>query len=182
MSGLKTSENRKKKYEVNLDSDKKFMEGRISYSDFLKNQEKYGSEETGSTTENVEPKERSQKYKAWQIENNALLDEFAAYDKGGRYQTQEQHDSYYKRLQTQVGKALNMRKSDAYYNDEIDETVDKLSKAIQSNSRGRDYYKKWDNEESYLQSKKEEEAEYQKYLKTMQEQEEAAKRAEEYKK
>lgn len=182
MSGLKTSENRKKKYEVNLDSDKKFMEGRISYSDFLKNQEKYGSEETGSTTENVEPKERSQKYKAWQIENNALLDEFAAYDKGGRYQTQEQHDNYYKRLQTQVGKALNMRKSDAYYNDEIDETVDKLSKAIQSNSRGRDYYKKWDDEESYLQSKKEEEAEYQKYLKTMQEQEEAAKRAEEYKK
>ena len=142
MSELRTIENRKKKHEEYKDSDEKFMEGRISYSEFLKNQEKYGSGDTeiaGSTINEVEPKERSQKYRAWQQENNTLLNEFTVYNSGGKYQTQEQHDDYYKKLEKQIGKAVTMRKSDAYYSDEIDEAVDQLSSAIQSNMKGRDY-------------------------------------------
>ena len=183
-NNLEVIRNRRKKHEENPNADQEFREGRISYSDFLKNQEKYGSGDpgiTGSTTDEVEPKERSQKYWAWQQENNALLDEFNEYEGTGRYQTQKQHDAYYKRLKTQLGKAVTMRKSDAYYNDEIDEAVDQLSKAIQSNTKGREYYKKWDDEESYQQDKKQKEEEYQNYLQKMKEQEEAAKRAEEYK-
>jgi hypothetical protein len=183
-NNLEVIRNRRKKHEENSNADQEFREGRISYSDFLKNQEKYGSGDpgiTGSTTDEVEPKERSQKYWAWQQENNALLDEFNEYEGTGRYQTQKQHDDYYKRLKTQLGKAVTMRKSDAYYNDEIDEAVDQLSKAIQSNTKGREYYKKWDDEESYQQDKKQKEEEYQSYLQKMKEQEEAAKRAEEYK-
>ncbi len=183
-NNLEVIRNRRKKHEENPNADQEFREGRISYSDFLKNQEKYGSGDpgiTGSTTDEVEPKERSQKYWAWQQENNALLDEFNEYEGTGRYQTQKQHDTYYKRLKTQLGKAVTMRKSDAYYNDEIDEAVDQLSKAIQSNTKGREYYKKWDDEESYQQDKKQKEEEYQSYLQKMKEQEEAAKRAEEYK-
>ena len=183
-NNLEVIRNRRKKHEENPNADQEFREGRISYSDFLKNQEKYGSGDTGitgSTTDEVEPKERSQKYWAWQQENNALLDEFNEYEGTGRYQTQKQHDDYYKRLKTQLGKAVTMRKSDAYYNDEIDEAVDQLSKAIQSNTKGREYYKKWDDEESYQQDKKQKEEEYQNYLQKMKEQEEAAKRAEEYK-
>lgn len=183
-NNLEVIRNRRKKHEENPNADQEFREGRISYSDFLKNQEKYGSGDTGitgSTTDEVEPKERSQKYWAWQQENNALLDEFNEYEGTGRYQTQKQHDDYYKRLKTQLGKAVTMRKSDAYYNDEIDEAVDQLSKAIQSNTKGREYYKKWDDEESYQQDKKQKEEEYQNYLQKMKEQEETAKRAEEYK-
>lgn len=183
-NNLEVIRNRRKKHEENPNADQEFREGRISYSDFLKNQEKYGSGDTGITgytTDEVEPKERSQKYWAWQQENNALLDEFNEYEGTGRYQTQKQHDDYYKRLKTQLGKAVTMRKSDAYYNDEIDEAVDQLSKAIQSNTKGREYYKKWDDEESYQQDKKQKEEEYQNYLQKMKEQEETAKRAEEYK-
>ena len=46
-NNLEVIRNRRKKHEENPNADQKFREGRISYSDFLKNQEKYGSGDPG---------------------------------------------------------------------------------------------------------------------------------------
>ena len=40
-NNLEVIRNRRKKHEENPNADQEFREGRISYSDFLKNQEKY---------------------------------------------------------------------------------------------------------------------------------------------
>lgn len=93
----------------------------------------------------------SDKYTVWKAQSQKLLNEYKNQKESGVYQTQEEHDDYFSRLQEQLGKAVSMRKSYSENNEEIDRLVREMSDAVEGNYKGRKYFSQWEDEDTYLQ-------------------------------
>lgn len=94
---------------------------------------------------------KSNEYDLWKYDSNQLIKEYDDYSFSGKYQNQESHDDFYKRIEKQLKQAANMREKYGDKVDQIDAIVERLSEAVKDNNEGRDYYSQWEDDETYQQ-------------------------------
>lgn len=87
----------------------------------------------------------------WKGATENLLREYDKYSYSGRYQTEEEYESFAKRLQKQLNNTDSLKEKYKGNISEIDDVIERVSKAIADNEEGRKYFSQWDDDETYQQ-------------------------------